>query len=89
MYCIILIARTQGYTAKFKMASSKCAILDLAASYGKTSRHFEKKAKSNSHWSVTITSETANLDQSECRKINSHLDTNTVYAPEFKIFALN
>ena len=32
MYCIILIARTQGYTAKFKMASSKCAILDLAAS---------------------------------------------------------
>ena len=36
------------------------------------SRHFEKKVKSNSHWSVTITSETANLDQSECRKINSH-----------------
>ena len=32
MYCIILIARTQDYTAKFKMASSKCAILDLAAS---------------------------------------------------------
>ena len=33
MYCIILIARTQDYTAKFKMASSKCAILDLAASF--------------------------------------------------------
>ena len=39
--------------------------------------HFEKKAKSNSHWSVTITSETANLDQSECRKINSHLEIYT------------
>ena len=41
------------------------------------SRHFEKKVKSNSHWSVTITSETANLDQSECRKINSHLEIYT------------
>ena len=37
----------------------------------------KKKAKSNSHWSVTITSETANLDQSECRKINSHLEIYT------------
>ena len=33
--------------------------------------------KSNSHWSVTITSETANLDQSGCRKINSHLEIYT------------
>ena len=39
MYCIILIARTQGYTAKFKMASSKCAILDLAASRLPQRRH--------------------------------------------------
>ena len=39
MYCIILIARTQGYTAKFKMASSKCAILDLAASVVCRRRH--------------------------------------------------
>ena len=32
------------------------------------------KAKSYCRWSVTITSsETVNLDQSECRKINSHL----------------
>ena len=30
-----------------------------------------KKAKSYSHWVVTITSETVNLDQLECRKINS------------------
>ena len=48
-----------------------------ATVYGKMSRHFEKKVKSNSHWSVTITSETANLDQSECRKINSHLEIYT------------
>ena len=34
-------------------------------------------AKSNSHWSVTITSETANLNQSERRKINSHLEIYT------------
>ena len=49
------------------------------------SRHFEKKVKSNSHWSVTITSETANLDQSECRKINSHLEiyTNSLYILSF------
>ena len=42
----------------------------------------KKKAKSNSHWSVTITSETANLDQSECRKINSHqkIYTNSWYS---------
>ena len=47
------------------------------------SRHFEKKVKSNSHWSVTITSETANLDQSECRKINSHLE---IYTNAFYVF---
>ena len=34
----------------------------------KTSRHFEKKAKSNSHWSVTITSETAHLDNQNTGK---------------------
>ena len=34
-------------------------------------------AKSYSHWPVTITSETVNLDQSECRKINSHLEIYT------------
>ena len=31
-------------------------------------------AKSYSHWPVTITSEAVNLDQSECRKINSYLE---------------
>ena len=50
-----------------------------ATDYGKMSRHFEKKVKSNSHWSVTINSETANLDESECRKINSHLEIYTKY----------
>ena len=41
----------------------------------------KQKSKSHSHWSVTITSETANLDQSECRKINSHLEiyTKSIY----------
>ena len=36
-----------------------------------------KKAKVYHYWSVTITSETVNLDQSECRKINSHLEIYT------------
>ena len=35
------------------------------------------KAKSFSHWSVTITSETVNFGQSECRKINSYLEIYT------------
>ena len=45
--------------------------------------HFEfvvelKKQKAMcSHWPVTITSERANLDQSEYRKINSHLEIYT------------
>ena len=37
----------------------------------------KEKAESYSHWSVIITSEAVNLDQSECRKINSHLEIYT------------
>ena len=32
----------------------------------------QQNAKSYSHWPVTITSKTMNLDQSEWRKINNH-----------------
>ena len=41
------------------------------------------KAKSYSLWLVNITSETVNLDQSECRKIDGHLEvyTNITFHP--------
>ena len=38
---------------------------------------WKRKAKDYSHWPVTIASETVILDQSECRKINSHLEIYT------------
>ena len=37
----------------------------------------KKNAKSDSHWLVVITSETVNFDQSECTKINSHMEIYT------------
>ena len=37
----------------------------------------QQNAKSYSHWPVTITSKTMNLDQSECRKINNQLEIYT------------
>ena len=36
-----------------------------------------KRQKTYSHWSVTITAETVNFDQSESRKINSHQEIST------------
>ena len=49
-----------------------------ATDYGKTSRHFEKKAKSNSHWSVSQERRRI-LPNQNAGKSFSHLEIYTNY----------
>ena len=71
------------------MLSSLNFLLLRPLATAKRAAILKKKAKSNSHWSVTITSETANLDESECMKITSHLEicTNYLYVNAYILLA--